>query len=98
MQTSKVVQWAEDRNLIQGSDPKSQYVKLIEEAGELAAGIAKGNLPLAKDSIGDMMVVLIILAEQLGTSVEECYELAWEEIKDRKGRMVDGVFIKEEDL
>lgn len=90
-------QWARDRNLIDGSDRFRQMVKLVEEQGELAAGIAKGNEPLVADSIGDMAVVLTILAEQSGVTIESCIEGAWSEIKDRKGRMVDGVFIKEGD-
>lgn len=89
--------WAEARNLVNGSDPKSQYVKLIEEAGELAAAIARNKQAEALDAIGDMVVVLTILASQLDTTIEECIEGAWHEIKDRKGRMVDGVFIKEAD-
>lgn len=91
-----VVKWAEDRNLLNGSTRKDQMVKLVEEIGELAAGIAKGKEDLVKDSIGDALVVLTIIAEQSGTSIEECLNLAWNEIKDRKGKMMDGIFIKEE--
>lgn len=91
-----VVQWAEDRNLLSGSTRKDQMVKLVEEIGELAAGIAKGKEDIVKDSIGDALVVLTIIAEQSGTSIVECLGLAWDEIKDRKGKMVDGIFIKEE--
>lgn len=91
-------QWAHDRNLIEGSDRFRQMVKLVEEQGELAAGIAKGNTELVVDSIGDMVVVLTILAEQSGLSIEGCIEQAYHEIKDRKGRMIDGVFVKSEDL
>lgn len=91
-------QWARDRNLIDGSDRFRQMVKLAEEQGELAAGIAKGNTELVADSIGDMVVVLTILAEQSGLSIEGCIEQAYHEIKDRKGRMIDGVFVKSEDL
>lgn len=91
-------QWARDRNLIEGSDRFRQMVKLVEEQGELAAGIAKGNTGLVADSIGDMVVVLTILAEQSGLSIEGCIEQAYHEIKYRKGRMVDGVFVKSEDL
>lgn len=91
-------QWARDRNLIDGSDRFRQMVKLVEEQGELAAGIAKGNTELVADSIGDMVVVLTILAEQSGLPIEGCIEQAYHEIKDRKGRMIDGVFVKSEDL
>lgn len=91
-------EWAEARNLVEGSAPEKQFVKLIEESGELAAGIARGRIADAADGIGDMVVVLTILAAQLGLSIEDCIDLAWEEIKDRKGRMVNGVFVKEQDL
>lgn len=161
-----VKQWAIDRNLIEGSKPEAQCVKLIEEYGELARGIAKKDEALIKDSIGDTLVVCIILAAQLGDdsfnidmvtfehfdlnligireklvmrgstelgaisyfinvtnrdinrcigniyalcdtladiaylykwSLADCLEAAYNEIKDRKGRMVDGIFIKEGD-
>ena len=87
--------WAEDRNLIRGSDVKSQFVKLIEEAGELANAIAKKNDIEFADAIGDMVVVLTIMAAQNGMMIEDCIDGAWQEIKDRKGKMVDGIFIKE---
>ena len=88
-------QWAEDRNLIKGSDVKSQFVKLIEEAGELANAIAKKNDIEFADAIGDMVVVLTIMAAQNGMMIEDCIDNAWQEIKDRRGKMVDGIFIKE---
>lgn len=91
-------QWARDRNLIDGSDVKSQTVKLMEEVGELASGVAKNKVDVVTDSIGDCVVVLTILAEQHGLTIENCIEAAYKEIRDRKGRMVDGVFVKEEDL
>lgn len=161
-----VRQWAVDRNLIEGSTPEAQCVKLIEEYGELARGIAKQDEALIKDSIGDTLVVCIILAAQLGSdsfnidklifersevnsanvreklvmngatelgaisyfinvtnrdidrcigniyalcdtlaeiaylykwSLADCLIAAYNEIKDRKGRCVDGIFIKEGD-
>lgn len=88
--------WAEARNLIRGSDVKSQFVKLMEEAGELAQAIAKQKDDEFADALGDMFVVMTILADQKGLQIEECIAGAWNEIKDRKGRMVDGVFVKEE--
>lgn len=87
--------WACARNLIAGSTPQAQVLKLLEEGGELAAAIAKRRP--AKDAVGDVVVVLTILSAQLGFPIEEAIAAAYEEIKDRKGRMVDGVFIKEAD-
>ena len=89
-------QWAEDRNLIEGSDLKSQFVKLIEEAGELANAIAKKNDIEFADAIGDIFVVLTILAAQNGMKIEDCIDGAWHEIKDRKGQMENGIFIKDD--
>lgn len=154
--TKKITEWAEARNIIKGSTPEAQLIKLYEEMGELAAGIAKNKRDLVLDSIGDMFVVLtnlremkqeehtliidangkpkdihklaiqtfktvgfintnitinkklnndgIYLSYQLNeiakyydSSLLECAELAYNEIKDRKGYMRDGVFIKEQD-
>lgn len=91
----RIRQWANDRNLIEGATSQAQMVKLFEEGGEVAAAVARGNLDALKDGIGDMVVVLVILAAQNGLSFEECVAAAYEEIKNRKGRMVDGVFIRE---
>ena len=92
----KISMWHRDRNLIDGSDDKSQFAKLIQEAGELSDNICKGKD--IKDDIGDMMVVLINIAVRNDITIEECLQVAYDDIKDRKGRMVDGVFIKEDDL
>lgn len=94
----KIRGWAEARNLVRGSNPQAQFTKLIEEAGELATGISKKRNDLVEDGIGDMVVVLTILAAQHGLNIEQCIATAWDEISHRKGRMVDGIFIKEEDL
>ena len=163
-----IEQWAEDRNLIEGSTPKKQFIKLMEEFGELCSGVSKNKIDVVKDSIGDCFVVMVILAKQnhidsvletisdlnsfqhvfelgieeiiaetaadlgmlaselMDQSIEiptkvdailvcpfmslklisrkynlmltDCVQAAWDEIKDRKGRMIDGVFVKEGDL
>lgn len=90
--------WAHDRNLIEGGTPQAQFVKLIEEIGEIAEGIAKKRTDEILDGIGDSVVVLTILAAQYGYEIEHCIDMAYDVIKDRKGRMIDGCFIKEEDL
>lgn len=95
--TSLIEQWATDRNL-HTADPNKQMLKLGEEFGELCQGMAKGNHEQIIDSIGDMYVVMTILSMQLGLDIEECIKQAYEEIKDRKGKMVNGVFVKEDDL
>ena len=163
-----IEQWAEDRNLIEGSTPQKQFIKLMEEFGELCSGVVKNKPDVIKDSIGDCFVVMVILAKQnhidsvlekisdlnlfqhvfelgveeiivgtvfslgmlaselMGQNLEmttkvdaifgwpclslklisrkynlmltDCVQAAWDEIKDRKGRMIDGVFVKEGDL
>lgn len=91
-----IAKWHQDRNLIDGSTDKDQYLKLIQEAGELSDNICKGRD--IRDDIGDMMVVLINIMERNKLSMSECLQVAYNDIKDRKGRMVDGVFVKESDL
>lgn len=95
--TRKIEQWAIERNL-HTADPDKQFQKLAEEFGELAEGLAKSRSDEVKDAIGDMYVVLTILSMQLGFNIDDCIQLAYDEIKDRKGKMVNGVFIKESDL
>lgn len=154
---TNVQQWSIDRGLDK-ADSKKQMLKLYEEFGELASGLAKGNKEVVKDSIGDVVIVLIILAQQKGVksisdfcvifdhlsindlmpraaeliglislrirktndeieeyivrlisclrtiaksenlNFEDCLSQAWNEIKDRKGKLIDGVWVKEEDL
>lgn len=89
------VQWHRDRNLIDGADDKTQFAKLIQECGELSDNICKGKD--IRDDIGDIMVVLINIAERNGVTLTECLSVAYDDIKDRRGRMVDGVFVKEAD-
>ena len=91
----KVAQWHHDRNLIKGATDKDQFCKLIQEAGELSDNICKGKD--MSDDIGDMIVVLINIAERNNLTLKECLEKAWDDIKDRKGKMVDGIFIKQGD-
>jgi NTP pyrophosphatase (non-canonical NTP hydrolase) len=97
-ETTKLIEkWAADRNLLT-ADPFKQTLKLGEEFGELCEGLAKGNMDLVVDSIGDMFVVLTILSQQIGVNIEYCVAAAYDEIKDRKGKMINGVFVKESDL
>jgi NTP pyrophosphatase (non-canonical NTP hydrolase) len=90
---NKIIQWANDRNIIKGGTAKDQCLKLIQEVGELSDSLCKGKSPI--DDIGDCMVVLAIIAEQHNLTVNECLEHAYNDIKHRKGMMIDGVFVKE---
>jgi NTP pyrophosphatase (non-canonical NTP hydrolase) len=94
--TDKILKWADDRNLVQGSNTQAQMLKLMEEVGELAHAVARNRVFEASDALGDMFVVMTILCAQLGISMDACVEYAYEQIKDRRGRMVDGIFIKDE--
>lgn len=91
----KIRQWAHDRNLIDGATPQAQFEKLLEEVTELYSALRTDNIAETVDAIGDCIVVLTILAAQKGLDVEYCIGEAYEQIKDRKGRMVDGVFVKD---
>jgi NTP pyrophosphatase (non-canonical NTP hydrolase) len=92
---NKVTQWHHDRNLINGSTDKDQTLKLLQELGELSDSVCKGKD--IKDDIGDMLVVMINIVERNKLSLVECLECAWNDIKNRKGKMVDGIFVKEGD-
>ena len=89
----RVILWHRDRNLIEGSTDAAQHTKLVEEVKELETNILLSQPVI--DDIGDCMVVLINIAERNGLSLLDCLSHAYNDIKDRKGRMVDGVFVKE---
>lgn len=90
-----VIKWAEVRNILQKDNAKNQMLKVVEELGETASAIAKNKPDEIKDGIGDVFVTLIILSKQLGLHPNECLQQAWNEIKDRTGKTINGVFIKD---
>ena len=87
--------WAEQRGLYNNGDPKTQALKLTEEVGETCRAILKQDKPEVIDGIGDCVVVLTNLAELCGVTIEECVAKAYNEIKDRKGKMDNGTFKKD---
>ena len=91
----KVLEWANERNLLHNENALKQYSKLQEESNELLIGMLNKNPYEQIDAIGDCAVVLIILAEQLGHDFDKCLESAYNEIKDRKGQTINGNFIKD---
>ena len=93
--TKLIIKWHHDRNLIDGSSDKDQVLKLAQELGELSDSVCKGKD--VKDDLGDMMVVMLNIMERQGVSMEDCLKTAYNDIKDRKGMMVDGIFVKEGD-
>lgn len=89
--------WADNKGILKAENAPKQMMKVIEELGETAGAIAKNKATdEIQDGIGDTFVTLIILAYQLGLEPADCLEAAWNEIKDRKGKTVNGVFVKEE--
>jgi NTP pyrophosphatase (non-canonical NTP hydrolase) len=91
-------QWATDKGIYKSGDSRTQYVKLMEEAGELAQAILKNDEPEVIDAIGDMVVVLTNLAKLRGHNIEDCVTSAYDVIKSRTGKMVNGSFVKSESL
>ena len=99
--------WAQERGLYDSGDVKTQMVKLTEEFGELGRAIIKNNNDLFADSVGDMIIVLTNLVHlkhielvgndllDEGLTIEDCILKAWDEIKNRTGKMVDGTFVKD---
>ena len=88
--------WAEERGIYDKGNSHTQYVKLQEEAGELAAALLDEDKFEIQDAIGDMVVVLTNLAELEGFEIEDCIDLAYKEIATRKGKMINGTFVKDE--
>ncbi|MFC6290650.1 MazG-like family protein [Levilactobacillus angrenensis] len=93
----KIEEWSAARKL-DTQDSAKQLLKLIEEVGELSAAYNKKQVVQEIDSVGDILVVLTIYCQQRGLSIRDCLELAYEQISGRKGKLVNGVFVKEVDL
>jgi len=89
--------WATNRGLDK-TNPDKQLIKLVEEIGELAEAHNKGYRDKQIDSLGDIFVVLTIYAMQNGLHLDDCVKEAYDTIKDRDGKMIDGVFVKSRDL
>ena len=88
-------EWASKRGLYENGDPKTQALKLVEEVGETCRAILKEDRAEAIDGIGDCVVVLTNLAELLEMRIEDCIREAYNEIKDRTGKMDNGTFKKD---
>ena len=87
--------WASERGLYKGGDAKTQALKLVEEVGETCRAILKQDEPEIIDGIGDCVVVLTNLAHLCNTDIEHCIESAYNEIKNRKGKMSNGTYVKQ---
>jgi len=88
-------QWADERGIYRNGDAKTQFIKLQEETGELARAILKNDREELIDAIGDAVVVLTNLAALEGLKIEDCVTSAYDVIKSRQGKMINGTFVKE---
>lgn len=93
----QVEQWSINKGLDKAESSK-QFLKVVEEVGEVAAALARNDKAALRDAIGDVVVTMIILAQQNDMDLHECLNTAYDEIKNRTGKMIDGVFIKSSDL
>lgn len=105
----KVEAWGEEKGIVDPSNADKQFMKFMEEVFEFKTMLDLEKITFAVDGeyiqfestkmeFGDVLVTLVILAKQLGLDWEECLSMAYEKIKDRKGKTINGVFVKEEDL
>jgi NTP pyrophosphatase (non-canonical NTP hydrolase) len=88
-------EWADERGLYENGDTKTQALKLVEEVGETCRAILKEDDDEIVDGIGDCVVVLVNLAQLHGVMIEYCIEAAYDEIKNRKGKMANGTYVKQ---
>lgn len=87
--------WGYEKGILPNPNPSAQFSKTLEEVQELADAISESDTFEIKDAIGDIMVTLIMQTQAWDTDLTECLTQAYETIAKRKGKMVDGVFVKE---
>lgn len=92
-----IKQWGEEKGILPNPDPMAQWMKTLEEVEELRDAIKENDREAAKDAIGDIMVTLIMQTQAWNTDLTECMEQAYKEISERTGKMVDGIFVKDEE-
>ena len=92
----EILRWSEARRIIPNSTPRAQFLKAVSEMGELADALNKNDMDGIKDGVGDVLVCLINMCALLDINMTDCLQLAYNEIKDRKGTLLpNGVFVKE---
>ena len=91
----EIIEWAKVRGIFDQSNPARQLDKTREEVEEIGVGINSNDLDEIRDGIGDSIVTLVLLAKMHDLTVDECVQAAWNEIKDRTGKMIDGQFVKD---
>lgn len=95
--TELIQKWGIDRG-IDTVDPRGQMLKVVEEVGEIASALARGDADEFIDAVGDTFVTLVMLTLTVDLDIKDCVQLAYDEIKDRDGKVVNGVFVKLQDL
>jgi NTP pyrophosphatase (non-canonical NTP hydrolase) len=90
-----VIDWAEQKGILQNGTPMAQALKTLEECTELCNAVYANDKDEIMDGLGDVMVTLLIQAEMQGLNLENCLESAYRIISKRKGKMVNGQFVKE---
>lgn len=90
-----VVTWGKDKGIIKKGNSYKQFAKVVEEVSEIGTALGKDDIEMLIDAIGDSIVTLIILATQNGLTTEQCLTYAYNEIKDRTGKTVNGTFFKD---
>jgi NTP pyrophosphatase (non-canonical NTP hydrolase) len=93
--TRKIEKWGDDVGISSYSTPYSQYEKTLEEINELAVAIQESNQDEIKDALGDIYVTLVMQSVKWGLAMEECVQSAYDIIKNRKGVMLNGQFVKD---
>lgn len=92
---NEVLEWAKEKGILDSATAEKQFLKTIEEIGEVASALAKNDLDELEDGIGDVTVTLIILAELKGLDFDKCLERAYNVISKRTGKMQNGIFVKD---
>jgi len=90
-----IVDWGSSRGILENSTASKQFLKTIEEVGELSIALQKDDIEQVKDAVGDVAVTLILLAELKGLHFADCVSHAYDVISKRKGKMQNGVFVKD---
>jgi len=91
----EIINWAKARKLDNPDNKFQQLAKVMEEVGELSSAILKRDISETIDALGDTYITLVILANQMGYSLEDCAKRAFKVIEHRKGKTENGTFIKE---
>jgi len=94
----KVLAWAESRMIGKPGQTSAQLGKFLEEVDEVEEAFEHGNLEDAELEIGDVLVTLILLTATMSTNVSSCLDKAYDKIRNRTGKTINGVFVKSEDL